>query len=148
MITHAWSVVCTKSTIDSETNNISLHDVLESVHLELPKGQEHDSARLQADIPMPHEIVSLFARTTDVQKEEALAVQVNLLGPDGKQIGSSEQHLVIPAGMRRYRTRNRVAGFPIRGVGEYVFEVGIKQADEEGFQVVALIPFEVTAHTA
>ena len=60
MINHIWTVVCTKSVIDSDTNNISLIDTIERLRINLPIGQSSNTAPI--NISINFEIVSLWER--------------------------------------------------------------------------------------
>ena len=82
MIRHVWSVLCEKSIIDRDTNNISL-DVLERVAMTL-QGSREDRVL----VPTPIRLVSLWQH--DGESSEPGRARVRVLGPGGDELGKME----------------------------------------------------------
>lgn len=142
MINHIWSILCRRSVIDQETNNISLYDVLEQlkIDLKIKKGQEVKITKV--GIPIDYEIVSMWVKPKDV-KEFSGTVLVECLDTEGKQIKKFELPMDIPANLRRMRSRLRIKGIEIDKEGVYTFKVNYKSKSESDYKHVADLPLEI-----
>jgi hypothetical protein len=140
MINHVWSVFCSRSSTDRETNNISLFGVIEQISVlapdPLPPGV--------GGVPMESELVSLWSRENLDQPERA-GGRARLLAPDGNVAFSQEFDINLME-HARMRTQLRLNGFPLQGFGLYSLLVEQRQADETWKQV-ALIPVQVVRLT-
>jgi hypothetical protein len=136
MIDHIWRVVCAKSSTDRETNNLSLFDVLEQVNVLGPVPEPGQ----QAALPMPYELVSLWARSNPAQPEESTA-RIKLLGPNSATLLTQDFQINLNPFVR-VRTQMRALAFPLSGQGRYVFVVEIRRT-EENWEVVAKIPVQL-----
>ncbi|MDB5178966.1 MAG: hypothetical protein JWN01_909 [Patescibacteria group bacterium] len=141
MIRHIWTVITQKSSIDQETNNLTLGEVLEELQVGFT-GEVKDLTEAVV-IPMNFEVVSMFTQTAS-KKAQGGTVQINILDPHKKELGNTEQRIEIPANSRRLRSRIRATGFPFTKVGDYTFEIRFKADVDEDFQLVANIPVGVT----
>ncbi len=133
-VLHAWSVLCDRVIIDSDTNNVSL-DVIEQLLFSVPGG---DSSK-KVVIPMRMEVVSLWFREHPDQASSCL-VRVKLKDPSGAVLTSTS----IPVDLqskRRYRTRLKLDALPVTTDGVYLFE--IEQETKGSWATVASLPLEV-----
>jgi len=136
MIEHIWTVLCTRSSIDRETNNVSLFEVIEQLNV---LGPLPDVAA-RAALPMQFEIVSLWARANAGEPEESTG-RIVLIAPNGLEVLSH----VFPVSLTehtRMRTQMRSVGFPLLGRGRYVFRIELQDTGGTWNQV-ARIPVEV-----
>ncbi len=136
MIDHVWSVVCSRSTTDRETNNISLFEVLEQLNMlgPIPDPNAHVA------LPVQYEVVSLWVRANAADAEES-AGRIVLTAPDGIEIYSQE----FPVNLTqhdRMRTQARSFGFPVHGAGRYLFKIEIRRAGNN-WETVARIPIRL-----
>jgi len=129
---HVWSVLCLKASIDRETNNISLFDVVEQIQV-LPQ-------RESGGVVGPFELVSLWTRSVGVP--ERGEVRVSIRGPS-EHLYAQEMQEIDLREFRRMRARFRVAGIAIEGPGTYHFSVEVRPANSESWTEVAKIPLEV-----
>ena len=66
-VKHIWSVLCESSVVDQQTNNVSIHKVLEQLNIDLTlknkdsKENKIDTNQIVA-ITFPFQIVSLWQR--------------------------------------------------------------------------------------
>ncbi len=143
MITHIWSVLCARTVIDSETNNISLIDVLEQLNLKVepvPDGKV-------GLVPIPYEVVSFWRRTRSNEPTQGRA-RLRLLAPDGKEIGPAHEVQLDLSAHPRLRSRARGLGIPVLVSGEYHFTVELQSEDGGTWDEVARIPLQVTIEPA
>ncbi len=141
MIRHIWSILCRKSTIDSDSNNISLIDIFEQfdVNYEVKDQKKFTGV---FNIPIEYEVVSLWQRenSTKVLHGEVL---YEIYSPDNIKQKEILQKIEILEKYRRYRTRLRINGLVVNLSGIYIFKVKLKKEPQTAFKIVAELPLEV-----
>lgn len=147
MIKHIWSVLCQKSLIDSETNNLTLVDVLEelSINVSLPPVNLSGSGTPtmgRIDVPIGYEIVSLWVRDS-AKTKETVNLRIELIDPNGKEVSKQDHSVVMNENLLRYRTRLKIVGLGITTPGNYTFLVKIKEEDKENYRTVAELPLDI-----
>lgn len=147
MIKHIWSVLCKESVINQEDNNLSLRDVLEALQVGLkpnPENPPKKNGEIEAIVPISYEVTSLIMRT-DTAEETKIEAEINVFDPKGFEINKHTHNFVMSKGIRRMRVRMRNMGLRIRGSGDYIFKVNIKEEGQKFFKTVAELPLEVVA---
>ena len=141
MVKHIWSVLCGGSSVDTETNNLSLYNELEELNVTVSsKVGERISGPIS--VPVDYEIITLLFR--DVADDSEKVDQVfEVVYPDGKVGMRKEHNLEMPKGARRFRWRAKVRGFVVNSPGTYWFVVSVRQQGEDNFRKVAEIPLDV-----
>lgn len=141
MVQNVWTVASSSSSVDQQTNTVSLFSVVEALQLEIgvPEGAEGPVY----PVPFSLHIVSLWTRETN-EPEQADA-RVRLILPNGD--AAIEAGLPLDfQGNRRLRTIARLASFPLDsrtpGVADYWVETDLRDGDE--WRAVSRIPIEVT----
>lgn len=139
MVKHIWSVLCRESVINQENNSLSLMNIFEGLQIELRKDAPKD---LEIGIPVSYEIVTFLRK--DIKKEEDIKQRVSIIDPNGVVL---QTPITVPIKMGKdkfnHRQRIKSMGFKVTKHGLYQFVVEIKQ-DKGDFEVVAMIPLEVT----
>lgn len=133
MIAHVWTVLCRKMSIDRETNNVSLFDVLEQIQIYEWTGQP-------AAVVGPFELASLWYRPDVPSRGEA---RVTLRSPSGHLLHEATQEIDLRE-YRRVRVRYLIPGISLEGSGIYNFIVEGRQQNSENWFPAASIPLEVT----
>lgn len=135
MIDHIWSVLCSRSTIDTESNNVSLFNVIEQINpVGLPEGA-------RGLLPMEVEIVSLWVRD-DVPGRGFTRVVIET--PSSSVEPSAEGMIDLSSEtIKRFRTRQRLLGVPFEGHGQYWFRVEFRTEEATEWITVARIPVEM-----
>lgn len=137
MIEHLWSVLCSKSIVDNDTNNISLFELIEDLTIENFSG-----ARLTQ---VEYEITSCWFRES-LEKEEDNEYRINLITPSGKDKGGPEIKLHFKKGINRIRSRSLFHAFPVEEMGIHRFKISLK--DQKGkYKEVASIPITLKEKT-
>jgi len=131
MIEHAWTVVCSKSSVDNQSNNISLFEILEQINLA-------GSVPSDAVLPMSFDIVSLWYRIADGLDQAS--GRVLLVDPANVERPLGEFTVDLNTNPRM-RTIHRVNGLPINGRGTYFFRIELRRGDE--WNIEASIPLQV-----
>ena len=144
---HIWSVLCAKSIIDSETNNISLLDILETINISIHPKQKGVSSIKGTLEPITirgqFEIVSLFKRSNTTGEFEEAQQLIEFCGPDNKKIKEFSQSISIPKQFKKMRARFRIPELTFFKAGEYKFVVKIKGKEQTKSLTVAEIPLDV-----
>lgn len=124
---HIWTVICRGSSIDVESNNVSLFSAMEQIVVP-------PAANGQV-LPIEFEIVSLFQRDDPDtgQLDEMALVLVDPMGNEGPR-NSVQVNMV---NHQRARIRLRSPVFRIDGAGTYWFE--IRGEDDEAVARVPLM---------
>ncbi len=137
MICHAWTVICEKSIIDRETNNISV-DVLEQ--LDFYTSPLPGEAK-EIILPKQMEIVSLWYRE---QGDEGVSGrgQLKIEMSDGKALSATNLEIDLTKSYRQ-RTRVRLNGLPIpKSFSGFFYFVVLLESNGKWTEV-ARIPLEV-----
>jgi hypothetical protein len=132
MIDHIWSVLCSRSIVDSETNTVSIHDVIEQIKINtepVPDGF----------LPISLEVITLWGRAKTDTPDEGVE-RVLFETPSGKSIVVSEARIDLSAA-QRHRQRVKFTGLRLGESGRYYFKVELKNGDE--WKQVAAIPITV-----
>lgn len=146
MIDHIWTVVCSNVVTDKDTNNVSLHNVIEQLSIEkIPDEVKEQAQKEGLDkfiIPFKIHVVSLWARE-DLNKGSIGYGRINLISPSGDPLTRSQDFEINLLDHRRFRSRGNFPGFPIVGEGKYKFIVELRETETSKWEIVAEIPVEV-----
>lgn len=133
MLEHIWSILCSRSVIDSETNNVSIQDVIEQITINA-KPEENSF------LPFPMELITLWGRDASNEPSKG-SERVIFITPSGKSEVISEIEIDLTK-VERHRQRTRFPGLPIGEAGRYYFKVEAKNGTNEWKQVSA-VPLQV-----
>jgi hypothetical protein len=133
MIEHIWSVLCSRSVIDAETNNVSIQDVIEQIVISAKPVEN-------GFLPIQLELITLWGREESNEPTKGFE-RITFISPSGKTEVVSEVEIDLIKG-ERHRQRVRFPGLPISESGKYYFKVEMKNSNNEWKQVSA-IPLQV-----
>jgi hypothetical protein len=135
MIQHVWSVLCEGSSFDTETNRVSLFNILESLTV-------FTNSDPPITIPISFEIVSLWTRTKDGESAQGkMRVYSCMPSGENKQIAETDIDL---KNVTFHRNRLKSQGLGLSSAGPYVFRVEMQNQGETDWQVVAYLPLLVS----
>lgn len=137
MIDHVWTVLCSRSVIDQDSNNITLFEVLEQLTITGPPLVTGEVGV----VPIACELVTLWSRTRDNQASRGYGRAV-LLSPSETVIREQEYDIDLTVHART-RHRVRLHGLPIQEAGRYRFRVDVRDEGEREWRTVASVPLEV-----
>ncbi|MEK7092332.1 MAG: hypothetical protein AAB907_01770, partial [Patescibacteria group bacterium] len=138
---HVWSILCRRSVIDNETNNISLYDALEELSVGVKVKQQVAPMPEVINIPIDYEVVSLWMKE-DKKTHAQADTEIEVVQPNGKPAKSFLQKIDMPEKMQRLRARYRINGFGVTMPGTYWFKIKIREIGEKQFKTVSEIPLE------
>lgn len=137
MIYHNWTVICSKSSIDSETNNISIFEVIEQITFH---GDQDDSET--TGIPISLQVLTLWSRGEDGAADSNQS-RLRLLAPDGSTILTTDPVRIDLTSYQRYRMRNNLHGLPFSGLGIYKFVIELLNESNQEWEKVKVILFPI-----
>lgn len=144
---HVWSVICSSSSIDIHSNNISLFNVLEKVKFNIEEKQEkivrEQNEHNELGLPITIEIVSMWWRS-EIDTPEDGESRLVLITPDKKRFDLGEAKINLIE-YTKVRSMGQLTGVPFTISGIYYFEVSKKFSDD--WEVVAKIPVEIIQET-
>lgn len=141
MIEHIWTMPCRICTIDRDTNNVSLIEILEQIQV-----QKLSPTKGAAGVGLAQlEIVTLWGRS-DPEVPTSGKARTSLISPTG-EMAFSFPYDVDLTNHKRTRQRGKMLGFPATTPGRYVFRVESQVAEDE-WQTVAEIPIWVEVQDA
>lgn len=139
MIQHIWTVICSNSVIDQDSNNISLQSVIEQLNI---AGTPPASGVVPA-VPISLEVVTLWARA-DFDVPGRGRARVTFLFPSGIPSAPLQfEYGIDLSSFKRNRTRWHINGLPIRESGRHIFRVEFQNEGENVWREVATVPLEV-----
>ncbi len=137
MVEHLWTVLCSRSLVDVESQNISLLEVIDEITLPADTFVEKSNVPVNLQI----ELVTCWRRSNLTQPGKSRARMV-LSGPNGKTLEEQAYSVDLTEGPRR-RTRIRIPGLNLTGPGTYTFQVELQSIGNGPWMKVAKLPLDV-----
>lgn len=131
-----WSHIVGSSSIDINSNSLSLFNIIEEISSEVQLQADQVNAELV--LPLSYEVISLWEKSGFSGKEVSQDIIVSLYSPSNKLLQEFTYTLVIPHNKERMRFRANVTGLKYEVDGKYEFRIGIKE--NKGVAVVGTIP--------
>lgn len=135
---NVWSLLCESSSIDVETNSLSVFKCVEGIKLEI------DKTKLSKDngiiIPANFQLISFWA-ITDSTKKNSCEIKIELIDPKSKVLREFVNTLETKAGEARLRNITKINGLQITESGRYYYQVSQKKANK--FVVVSRLPLDL-----
>jgi hypothetical protein len=145
-----WSVLCQSSSIDVDSNSVSIFNTVEEIKAsfnspkddDLRKEIEKELEKPSLVIPVQLQIVTLLQKTAENTQING-EIEVEFMNPEGKSIFKTSHPLTIPVDKKRLRDRMKINGLTITTGGEYSFKVRIKENRESAFEEFTTLPLDV-----
>ncbi len=136
---HVWSILCEKSSIDTDSNLLSLFSCLEEISVVVDK-EKMVAKGNKFVIPANFQLVS-FWTINDSSQENSLTTKVELIAPDGAVLNQFNNSFKVKPGASRFRNRANIQGVPVVGEGRYYLKLW-HQTDKD-YKLVASLPLDV-----
>lgn len=140
MIDHVWTVFCTRSVINKDTNNISLFEVLEKISAVGEVPEEKAKEKVMPAIPINAHLVTLWARRNPLLSVKGRA-RIVFESPSRKPLFQREYEVDLSSFLRT-RVRSDISALPVPESGWYRFRIELS-TESGSWQEVASIPLEV-----
>jgi hypothetical protein len=137
---HIWSLLCRGSSIDTESNLLSIFDCLEKIDLGIDFSKVIDTSNLV--VPIDFQIINSW-EVTDYDTDINLVVKFDLVDPNGKILRTVEKEFNVKKGFPSFRNRLKLQGLPVTVSGKYRFNIYKKNSLEKEYNKVASIPLIV-----
>jgi len=138
-----WAILCEKSIVNSESNNISLLEVIETIGITISP-QEEDKYRNENKVMIPanFELVCLWSKEKKIGSERA-DMKVELISSKNKSLLNFEKNFEIPTDKRRARTKLTIQGITFNESGMYQIIISLKNSGTPEYKKVGEVPLEV-----
>jgi hypothetical protein len=153
-----WAILCNSSSVDRDSNTISLFNVIEELQLAAPPPEVDDQPAGLPEIgdqpgaaPAnvlygPMELVILFVRTESEVPERHVA-RVDIRPPDSQVTARTGTFEVDLSHFKRLRHRSHLPGIPMATEGSvegtYTFRIELR-AEDDSWQSAYEFPLEVS----
>ncbi|PIT93233.1 MAG: hypothetical protein COU06_01050 [Candidatus Harrisonbacteria bacterium CG10_big_fil_rev_8_21_14_0_10_38_8] len=139
-IEHVWTILCDKSVIDKETNNISLFNLIETLTLN-PEKKQFKS--LSVDVNL--QLVTRIKRPLGVTKGiKNIYIKVDFLSPKKESKLSFEKEFTISQkDITNLRIVNNIKNIIVEKEGEYEFVVSVKEIRNEDYEKIGRYPLSI-----
>ena len=138
-----WAAICESLSVDQETNNVSLFNILEEVHFPEPPELITEQENMVV-VPVQFVLMALFGRS-DTEIGERGQARLVIALPDGTEAEADPRFEVDLESVHRARVKIDVAGIPLRGEGEYDFRIETLDQDSKWgllFEIPLVIYFQ------
>jgi hypothetical protein len=133
---HIWTILCNSTSVDRDTNMLSIFNILEQIRFsgEFPL---EETQRILLNIPF--QVVTLWEPSGDNETEVSKA-KLCFISPKGEML-SEEEYDVVFEQSQKFRRIIRMFGIPYVENGTYHFEVRV--SDGITWKAVASTPLEL-----
>lgn len=146
MARHVWTVLCRASSIDKDSGELSLFQVMEGFTISGPLSEALEGTPTGSlpVAPMNILLVSFWVRSDPAKPEKNARVRYVMVTPTGKRIAETEASISLHDNQRS-RHKLIINHFPIFGKdGTYEWRTQVPGKKSGSWRTVARTPFEVT----
>ncbi len=133
-----WAIICEKSSIDSQTNLLSLFNCIEEIKIEIDKEKMPESDKLV--VPINLQVISLWL-VKDFTKENSSEIKLEFIDPKGKVLNEFINVLQVKPGEKRMRNIANIQGLQITEEGRYYYRISQKKSNK--FIEVVKLPLDI-----
>lgn len=116
---HLWTIPCQVSTVDQETNGLTLVQILENIQLQVPDFEPDRKEIVQLIMPM--HVVTMWQRS-QAETEETGEARVTFVSPSGAVLVDQAYEVPLVTSVR-YRYTIRFPSIPFDIPGTYSFNI-------------------------
>lgn len=141
-IKHVWSVLCTNSSVDSSTNNISLFNVIEQIQLEgLDQAKLEELKNEVKSVGFNLELVTYWKSFKKGELE--IDQYVEFIDPEGKVLNKLDVPFKTKKDEKGLRNILKIQGINFTLTGEYKYRIYAKERNETKYELVNEIPLDI-----
>jgi hypothetical protein len=134
MINLIYAVICSGSSIDGETNNVSLFNILDQITI-------YDHPKKDGVVSIPFEIFTSWIRTNPEIPSKGNQ-RITYKDPSGKSLGRVET-IIDLSSAERYRNRVKFSTLPVKTSGRHTFVIEYQGEGENRWKEVASLPLTI-----
>lgn len=136
---HIWTILCQKSSVDANSNILSLFEILEKIDISLDKSAPKLQEGQAFAMPFHLEIVSYWRKTSN--KTARGEIQFVFFSPEKQELGKLPVEIDIAENLQATRVLAKMDGMKFTKSGEYTVQV--QQKINGNFEPVREVPFDV-----
>ncbi|MEX2054533.1 MAG: hypothetical protein WD883_03280 [Candidatus Colwellbacteria bacterium] len=141
-INNNWNILCEKSVIDADSNNLSLNNIVEEIQIEIPKDKLSAAEEVKR-VLFKCELITHWSREKETSKDIPFGLKIEELGPENNTLNSMEHEAVFPKGKRRLRHRIKMDGFLVKEPGKYAFKISAREGKSDTYSLIGEVPIDV-----
>jgi hypothetical protein len=145
-VAHVWSVLCLQSTVDEETNELSMFKILEELNVtskEKLRYKKDGVLESPIGLPVTFQLITLWQKI-DVSKNAKFDARIEYIDPSGVSHKPFDHEISIPKDKTRARHRFNVSSILVNQGGDYHFRISARDKSRKAFKHVADIPLTIT----
>jgi len=141
-INHLWSILCTGSSVDKTSNNISLFNLTERLNMTISKEDIAKVGQKMIVAPIYLEIVNQFEVLSRINKFD---LRFDFTDPSGHSLMQTEQkvELLNEVSSGNIRFILKVDKIKITTAGKYSIKIYLKELGEKEFREIYAIPLQI-----
>jgi hypothetical protein len=146
-VRHVWSILSASSILDSETQNLTINNVLDDISINIGKELvEKKSADKTSGYAIPANMHIVTKLTKKVpNKDIGVEIKYEEIDPNGVVLTSSVPHKIdFKKQYKNLRWRTNFTPLLVNQSGQYHIRVSIRESDDSEFMEVDRIPLEVS----
>lgn len=133
-----WSILCERSSIDSQSNLISLFNCIEEISLDIDKNRLPKSDKIV--VPANLQLVTFWS-IEDFNKANSVELKIEFVDPKGEILNTTMSTLNSKKGNKRLRGITNIQGIQITDKGRYYYR--LSQKINKQFIVISDLPLDV-----
>ena len=141
-----WSIVCSSTIVDKDTNGISLINIIERLKITIKASVDIEKKKEKLGwytTPINLRVASHFYRK-EQETDLSFNFQLLVVDPDNKVLGSkAEGSLAFPKKLINLRMIAALNGLPVTKSGTYYIVVRMKDVGETDYIEIRRIPIEI-----
>jgi hypothetical protein len=136
---YIWALLCQDSTVDINTNALSIFKSVEEIILEF---KDQPLKKKEFIIPVKMQLISLWTAENPA-KNNLLEIKIDFLDPNGKSLINEEKKIDIAKGVKRARNITDIKNLKITKEGRYMFKLSSIKSGGKKFETVAELPLDI-----
>lgn len=143
-----WGLICSLSSVDQKTNNISLFNIIENFTLPKKVFDEQEKTKKLINATIPYQVILLLKRLIDINisdEEKLLDLKIMVINPQGKILAENISSFKFLQGKQNMRVTIDMQGIVVDTAGLYLHKIEIKIPENNNFVEIYDIPFQVTS---
>jgi hypothetical protein len=141
-VTHLWSILCAGSSLDKESNNLTLYNVIEQLTISRPKTVAENTP---IQLPLYMELITTWKKIFPEDFVES-EIKIDIVAPNGKILSEINYNFEIPKDKQRHRQITKMSGFAVTDAGEYLFRIHARETKKDNFVSVGEVPLLVVVN--
>ena len=135
-----WSILCQNSSVDSNTNLLSIFNCFEELSLAIEKNKMPKDNNLV--IPIGFQLINFWTiENKDIKS--VLDIKLEIFDPEEKLLDTFNKDFNVPSGVARFRGILNINGIKVTKEGRYIIKVLQKEGDEKKFKTMAELPLDI-----